>query len=220
MEFRLVYKGPLKGTKSTEGDPKHKHMLRRYFHKQLAELWNRHHALLALKERPLQGAGHVSILEQIADNFVMCGFRCVPLVSKSFSLVCGLDVLFLRPEEPGVMAGERGHGGDIDNRLKTLFDALTLPKNCTGITEPPRDDEKPFFCLLEDDGRVTSLNIVTDRLLTPLKQGRPTENEATMSQEGSLATEVAMHPELEVQLVIQVKIRPIRLGIGNIDFTA
>jgi len=37
MEFRLHYRGELKGN----GDRAHKHDLRTYFHKLLAELWKR-----------------------------------------------------------------------------------------------------------------------------------------------------------------------------------
>jgi hypothetical protein len=43
--------------------------------------------------------------------------------------------------------------GDIDNRLKTLFDCLTLPDPNQGYeAETPAQDELPYFyCLLEDD---------------------------------------------------------------------
>src|SRR6266480_3708288 len=48
----------------------------------------------------------------------------LPLVRKSAHLIAELDILLLRNEVPGrIIIG----GGDIDNRLKTLFDALRCP---------------------------------------------------------------------------------------------
>ena len=55
----------------------------------------------------------------------MKGFKFAPLVNKKLELVSELDILFLRPEEPGQIVS----GGDIDNCLKTLFDALRCPSN-------------------------------------------------------------------------------------------
>jgi hypothetical protein len=34
---------------------------------------------------------------------------------------------------------------------------------------PLEDDEKPFFCLLEDDRLITALSVTTDRLLMPVE---------------------------------------------------
>lgn len=64
-------------------------------------------------------------------------------------------------------------GGDIDNRLKTLLDALSVPKDGqvpSGEVWEPGED--PFHCLLEDDNLVTGLSISVDRLLGP---STPTE---------------------------------------------
>jgi hypothetical protein len=76
-----------------------------------------------------------------------------------------LNILFLRREEPGSVVTQ---GGDIDNRLKTLFDALRIPLTAgelpTGFAPGP--DEKPFHCLLESDALITQVGVVTDRLLT------------------------------------------------------
>ena len=57
-------------------------------------------------------------------------------------------------------------GGDIDNRIKTLLDALSIPQaNQIPSRDVPRDDEDPFHCLLEDDNLITGIRITTDRLL-------------------------------------------------------
>jgi threonine synthase len=61
-------------------------------------------------------------------------------------------------------------GGDIDNRIKVLFDALRMPKIGEFDAEtPPAPDEAPFFCLLQDDSLITEIKVTTDRLLTPLQ---------------------------------------------------
>ena len=81
------------------------------------------------------------------------------------NLIARLEITFLRPEEPGCLITK---GGDIDNRLKTLFDALRIPNEANELPSrvTPQDDEMPiFYCLLESDSLVTSVSVVTDRLL-------------------------------------------------------
>ena len=50
-----------------------------------------------------------------------------------------------------------------------MLDALKVPNDPGALPKDasPAADEDPFFCLLEDDNLVTSLNIKTDRLLEP-----------------------------------------------------
>jgi hypothetical protein len=69
----------------------------------------------------------------------------------------------LRPEAPGQTLIK---GGDIDNRLKTLFDALRIPK-AGEIMESPDNEggRNPFFCLLEDDSLINHISVTTDLLL-------------------------------------------------------
>src|SRR5262249_23140630 len=138
MEFILTYEGPLKAN----GTVKDKHAIRRQVHRQLSTLWGQ----LPLRNHReyLKETSSVSIIRRLAH------FRFAPSVSQLLSLVAELSVTFLRPEPPGSIITQ---GGDIDNRLKTLLDALRMPKNAAEI--PPRDSpavhEDPFFCLLEDD---------------------------------------------------------------------
>ena len=156
MEFRLSYRGELKGN----GGREHKHELRRHFHQQLTELW---------KQPPLvdwpEFAAEMTKPGQVSLSINMGAFRFVPLVSSKLHAIADLEVLLLRPGPPGHLL--RG-GGDIDNRLKTLLDSLKVPeKNAlpTGILPGPY--ERPFYCLLEDDKLVTSIRVETDRLLDP-----------------------------------------------------
>jgi hypothetical protein len=154
MEFTFEYRGELKAN----GSPQHKHDLRRHFHIQLAELWRQ----LPLSNRPNLKAenpppGEFSLLQQIG------AFKFVPLVSSKLHAIAELSVMMLRPGPPGEIIS---HGGDIDNRLKTLLDSLKIPEN--NALPPavlPSRDEEPFYCLLEDDRLVTKLSVSTDRLL-------------------------------------------------------
>ncbi len=154
MEFRLSYRGELKGN----GGASHKHSLRRHFHSQLSELW---------KQPPLSDrqylAAEASPPGQISLSISRAGFRFVPLVSTRLHAVAELEVTLLRPGAPGqILLG----GGDIDNRLKTLLDALKVPEpNAIPKKTTPEPTENPFYCLLEDDKLVTALRVEADRLL-------------------------------------------------------
>lgn len=161
MNFRLLYEGRL----PSNGTPKEKQTIRRVLHPQLAELWRQpplselaslRHAL----EETAQGEGSVPLAMRRG------AFLFVPVVTTRLRLVCHLDVLFLRPGAPGEVIG---HGGDIDNRLKTLFDALQIPDANQVAAESPQDGETPFFCVMEDDALVTRVSVETDRLLKPVR---------------------------------------------------
>ena len=57
------------------------------------------------------------------------------------ALTCGLKILFLRKEGPGKLILQ---GGDIDNRLKTLLDALKMPSDLSEIVKDATIDD-PIF---------------------------------------------------------------------------
>jgi len=114
------------------------------------------------RDKPRQGTRP----HDIARRFTKAGFHFVPLVSKEFNLVCHLQIALLRKEEPGNVLQT---GGDIDNRLKTLFDSLSVPAHENQIQNlAPAAGEDPFYCLLEDDSLVSGVEINTERLLEPL----------------------------------------------------
>jgi len=88
------------------------------------------------------------------------------LITQKNNLACELDITFLRQQLPGQLLFE---GGDIDNRLKTLFDALRKPSTAEAQQAeiPPSAVDDPIHCLLQDDALVTRVNVETDRLLRP-----------------------------------------------------
>jgi hypothetical protein len=88
---------------------------------------------------------------------------------------------------------------DIDNRIKTLLDALKMPSSAQdlGPYSTPDDDEALFFVLLEDDALVTRLSIETDMLLEP--------------------TSDAAGPQ-DARLVVKVTLTPFLMSGGNVGF--
>jgi len=158
MDFTLTYRGDLKAN----AGPQEKQMIRRCFHQQLKVLWQQFPLSAVrsthLKPPPNEKNAHLSILRR-CDHFTFA-----PLVCALQRGTASLDITFLRPEAPGSLITQ---GGDIDNRLKTLLDALRMPHNHNELQpdDRPRDDESPFFCLLEDDNLITGIRVVTDRLL-------------------------------------------------------
>jgi len=166
LEFRLIYRGRLKAQNPGKD---HVSEVRRFFHPQLKELWSQdplksHRNSLSLTPP----SGITSTLQKIGK------FTFAPLVSTRFMLLAKLDILFLRPAPPGTLFKD---GGDIDNRVKTLIDALKMP---TAQEIPsdfePTPSEDPFFCLLEDDKLVTEFSVVTDRLLTAKEENSQSQD--------------------------------------------
>ena len=183
MKFTLRFDGPLGSNK-----PREKWAIRHQIHPQLADLWQtnhvlrrarnlaiipdgsagdgdgsyvtftQHHTRDSIEPNPSVAVGQIDLFGSIMRHTG----RFVPLVRESLALVCELDILFLRKEEPGSLIKQ---GGDIDNRIKTLFDGLRMPTDA-GEFGSSGEVPEPMYCLLEDDSLVTALNVRTDRLLS------------------------------------------------------
>ena len=157
MEFRLVYRGVLRA-QSGEHKKNNKHKLRCEFHPQLKELWD-HDPLSQLKDLMVTVTSPCCAIEQVGS------FQFLPIVSSKIDTVCEIDVLFLRPSPPGQLIFR---GGDLDNRIKRLFDGLRVPKlDELPSNAAPSCDKNPFHCLLQDDVLVTGFSVRSDRLLAP-----------------------------------------------------
>ena len=150
LEFRLTYRGPLKTKGSaTKFD---KHSIRKHFQVQLKALWAPEPLVEFGKyidpDRELH-EGDISFLELVGS------YHFAPLVSqaKGWHAVCSIDILFMRPSQPGQLIG---HGGDVPKFSE-------LPDNASAASS-----ERPFHCLLQDDALVTNLSVRTDRLLAPV----------------------------------------------------
>ena len=103
-------------------------------------------------------------------------------------------------------AGGAGHNvvHDLDNRVKTIFDALRKAKgdhelglNTKSGLVTPGSDEKPFYVLLENDNLITHASVATDTLLAPVENTTPDE---------------------AARLVVTVTIRPYNTHLGALNY--
>ncbi len=104
MQFTLTYTGSLKAASQTNNRVSDKQHIRREFHKQLKVLW---------KQRPLNHMpplcpASVHDPAKVPLIHECQGFTFVPLVSTSLNLVADLDIILLRPEEPGNILVQSG----------------------------------------------------------------------------------------------------------------
>ena len=153
------------------------------------------------KEHPVLKRGHstspVIGSTTFSDTTEEFGFLWKPIVTQENGLICALDILMLRKGPPGKSIY------DIDNRLKTIFDALRKANSqesgeiAKGGERNSKDDETPFFVLLHDDSAITHVAITSDMLLDPVRD---------------------VKAENSVRLVIGVSIRPYDVRIDNLDF--
>jgi hypothetical protein len=189
MKFTLIFDGQLPAGQSRRAS--YAAEIRNKLHPQMRDLWDTHIIMRQLahegrvnKQRmgdlalKMSGptlpdyAGPAPPLKEhemdLCDPITVPGFgACLPIVRNSFYLACAVDILFLRYEEPFRLFEQ---GGDIDNRLKCFFDALTIPK--------PEQAERgvgpcadPLCCLLENDHLISDFSIHTGRLLGKCDKG-------------------------------------------------
>lgn len=184
MRFILYYRGPL----PSNGSPMEKHFIREAIHPQIVQVWS---------IPPLDGVAHIHLNNDDPEHNLFTEvdghlFGC--LVSSKIHCTAEIDITLLRPEEPGALLAQ---GGDIDNRLKTLLDALSVPANLQQLPPEfnPGPDQSPFFCLLQDDALVTGLHVRTERWLNP----------------GAVAAS-------EVVLLIRVETSTSKKTFSNLDF--
>jgi hypothetical protein len=209
MKFTLTYDGSLPSS-GNKAKNQAKWDIRTKLHPQLQDLWQSHPALKAIQTDgrffPKQGSTiqqshhlypgeEVSWTPEDPDSVIdLCapleihGAWFKPLVRETFALHCGLKIGFLRREAPGKIY----QAGDIDGRIKTLLDALTMPQHAEQVLHKTVD---PIYCLLEEDSLVSGLQVETERLLTDQN-----------------------HPADYVRLTIEVEVRVRQATIYNHPF--
>lgn len=183
MRFTLTYEGPLSAAGNGAPHKEEKHRIRKALHPQLGQVWRQRPSLNTYldcyrKRSPTdewqtsERGRHPSLLptdhygslaQGILIPFPVQRFTFVPLATKKYDFDCDLDILFLRNQPRGMLLD---NAGDLDNRLKTLFDALRIPTvSQLPNTIEPAEDEDPFFCLLEDDALISRVRVESERLL-------------------------------------------------------
>jgi hypothetical protein len=179
VQFRLLYSGRLLGASRSDTRAALKHKIRLEFHPQLKRLWETNASLANyartylprwLERHPEDKAVFNGSMEHrerygllyLAEKWSRARVGFIPLVTEDLCFRCSLDILFLRPEEGRMVI----HGGDLDNRVKILFDSLRVPKNADELgAESAQNGAEPIYCLLEDDSLISEVRVNADQLL-------------------------------------------------------
>lgn len=157
VNFRLIYDGALKSASQSSTRRTEKHAIRLIFDRQLNQLF---HGDELLHEPFRAGDPEFAKFKRRSLSFW-------PIVRSSMHMVCDLDILFLRRGMPGRVIDS---GGDLDNRIKVLFDALRVPTE-DEMRGLERDGQKGILCLLEDDKLITGFRVTSDQILEKMDDG-------------------------------------------------
>ncbi|MHA1550255.1 MAG: hypothetical protein ACTSXV_02245 [Alphaproteobacteria bacterium] len=114
------------------------------------------------------------------------GIDFISLISPELNLLAELDVQILHPELLGTPRA------DIDNRIKTLLDALRRPQDVHEVPDGAQTSGQ-IYTLLDDDHLVTKLSVNTSHWLA------------------------AKNPD-DLLIIITVNIRASRGTLENLDF--
>lgn len=175
MRFRLTYSGELKAAGNNNNRSAEKWTIRNQLHPQLEELWqvdsilqgkgiSTHNSYTSeglMTKGPVGETLQALQRERLRRPVQKGGRSFLPLVRKSLDLTCSLDILFLRKDSPGSVVSS---GGDLDARMKLLFDGLRMPTSDEVALGMPVASLQ--YCLLEDDVLITDVAVRTDRLLS------------------------------------------------------
>ncbi|HEY9158669.1 hypothetical protein [Candidatus Binatus sp.] len=162
VKFRLRYDGPLPSASRRDTRCKEKNQIR----------WRLHHQLATVVTQVDFSRVFTHTDKSGLPTFVnkrFKGYGFMALISTADVLVCDLSIQLERRDfVGGILKPE----GDLDNRLKTLLDALRLPQDENEVM-PPDDpaQKKNCLCLLEDDSLITGLNIQAITSLEDLPKG-------------------------------------------------
>lgn len=146
----LVYQGPLK----SNGRAEHKASLREQFSLQLRKVYERD----VLNE---------NIRDHVQEKCVkeVAGAKFTSLANKIFGLYARIDVTVLSIDNAGIFSTAQG---DIDNRLKTLFDALSIPPESQASSVKSTLPDLTV-CLVEDDRLIRDVRVRVGELLLPVE---------------------------------------------------
>jgi len=173
MRFHLLFEGSLPSTGNA--DPKQPRpaklaaiwAIRNSVSRQLLQLVNTHPALSG-RSGPSRVLRHALI-----PPIWIEGYRFYALARPGFCVKCGLKIDLLVNHDPGSVLTKTG---DLDNRLKTLFDGLRVPASMQEIKSyktPQELEAEEYVCLLQDDALITSLQIEVMRNLAALSDSGP-----------------------------------------------
>jgi hypothetical protein len=175
VEFDLKYRGLLPAATGSNKQVPGKHHVRQVVREQLEVLWAKDSRFTKIDPSKLQRGkmkeGRFDVQRPIGDfpaawlyHHEVRGIHFVPLITHIREARCRLAIRLFRRHPPGEIIAR---GGDLDNRLKTLFDALRMPHTADELPDGVPLGPSPFLCLLDDDALITKVSIETFGLLTP-----------------------------------------------------
>ncbi|MDR1691560.1 MAG: hypothetical protein LBR35_01850 [Rickettsiales bacterium] len=149
MRFKLIYKGQVKinPKKRTQ----HINKIRMVISEQLKNLYEID-PYSDLKKLMTKTPGKPSIIRTVG------GVDFISLISPEMNFLAEINMQLLVPE---LTTTPRA---DIDNRMKTLLDALRRPQDSHEVAQGV-DKTQPVYTLLDDDKYVSELTINTSHLL-------------------------------------------------------
>jgi hypothetical protein len=178
MDITLVYRKDLPAAQNNDKRTLEKHRMRLLFSEQLRRVWEENPILYVARggncaDGTFDGYRVTDVVRerqfgQCRVKGVWCAFTAWPLVMHFNGLTCHVDITLASRKAPGSIVND----GDLDNRLKIIFDALRLPR---GPKEVPGsfNEEAELFTLLEDDSLISKVSIEWERLLTPQEPSEP-----------------------------------------------
>lgn len=153
MKFKLLYFGELRTNPKKRAQ--HISDIRMQFHPQLKKL-TQHSPWNNLTKYMMPTPSKSPIITRHVG-----GIDWNPIITPNLKLIAELDIQLLHPE---IMGQARS---DIDNRMKTLLDALRCPQNDHEVGENAPRDIGPIFTLLDDDHLITKITVNTSHFLSP-----------------------------------------------------
>lgn len=159
MEFCLHYYEKLKSRDNAAG----KHLIRQALHEQIKSLCISDQFSDAFKG-DVEGNRRGNEKPMFVEHG---GRRYWFLISEYLATVVDLSITILVPHDVGRIVQ---NGGDIDNRIKTLFDALRVPSVSSEIPNSDSFDYSTtgLYCLLEDDKLINRVSIRSYRDHAPI----------------------------------------------------
>lgn len=154
MEFCLFYEGRLKSRDNANG----KHCIRQALHAQVQSICHSDQFGDSFFQKP-NGVIGCCGKEMFVDHGRK---RFWFLIAEHTSTVVDLSITLLVPHDVGRIVM---NGGDIDNRVKTLFDALRAPVVPSEIPASDGFDygDEGMYCLLQDDKLIDRISIKSYR---------------------------------------------------------
>jgi hypothetical protein len=89
------------------------------------------------------------------------GLTIFPMISAHNALMCELSI-FMSVMEPRLLEPK----GDLDNRVKFIFDALRMPHEDQEIPASACSGSDQLYCLLEDDSLIRKFSVEAEEAIS------------------------------------------------------